>query len=405
MPSKSPKSPRFLAVDFFCGAGGTTRGLLKAGGLVIAGIDKDEGCRETFVGNNTNRFGSKREWKAPAFLPYDIFPRSKGHPGGQRRRIREELDALIGDAKARLPGVPMLFAICAPCQPFTRLSYGEAMSRERSEARARDRSLLDAALHFVRRHEPEMVLSENVGGVRRDIHRAVWDDFRRGLERAGYRTGTEVVCASKFGVPQHRRRAILLGVREDSLGDAPLTLAGDLVVPTSDPRAKVVSVREAIGRFPRLKAGEHHPSVPNHIARGLDEINIRRLRSLMPGESNAGLADTPFGDLSLPCHRRTTERLGVVCFGDVYTRMHPDRPSPTITTRCNSISNGRFGHYDRRQNRGISPREAAALQSFDDDYVFHPADRLEAASRMIGNAVPPLLAKFFAERLVESLRA
>lgn len=92
------------------------------------------------------------------------------------------------------------------------------------------------------------------------------------------------------------------------------------------------------------------------------------------------------------------------CFGDVYTRMHPDRPSPTITTKCHSISNGRFGHYDTRQVRAITPREAAILQSFPEDYVFFPTDQLEPVARMIGNAVPPRLASFYAAYLLRSIK-
>ncbi|MBZ0229230.1 MAG: DNA cytosine methyltransferase, partial [Bauldia sp.] len=96
-------------------------------------------------------------------------------------------------------------------------------------------------------------------------------------------------------------------------------------------------------------------------------------------------------------------RLGDRCFTDVYTRMRPDRPSPTITTKCHSISNGRFGHYAASQVRGISLREAAALQSFPDDYVFYPIDQIEPIARMIGNAVPPRLARFFAGYLADTI--
>ena len=80
-----------------------------------------------------------------------------------------------------------------------------------------------------------------------------------------------------------------------------------------------------------------------------------------------------------------------------------DRPSPTITTKCHSISNGRFGHYDKDQLRGISLREAAILQSFPEDYVFYPDDQIEPLARMIGNAVPPKLAAFFASYLARSI--
>jgi DNA (cytosine-5)-methyltransferase 1 len=115
------------------------------------------------------------------------------------------------------------------------------------------------------------------------------------------------------------------------------------------------------------------------------------------------MESTAFGDLSLKCHRDVNRKLRVRCFTDVYTRMHPARPSPTITTKCHSISNGRYGHYDTSQNRGISLREAAALQSFPDNYVFYPTDRVDPIARMIGNAVPPKLAQYFASYLVNSI--
>ncbi len=144
-------------------------------------------------------------------------------------------------------------------------------------------------------------------------------------------------------------------------------------------------------------------SSPNHKTRALSELNFKRLASAKPGESNAYMQDTEHGDLSLDCHKRVNRKLDTRCFSDVYTRMSPDRPSPTITTKCHSISNGRFGHYDVRQVRGLSLREAAILQSFPDDYIFYPKDEIEPVARMIGNAVPPKLAGFFAGYLVNSL--
>ena len=104
--------------------------------------------------------------------------------------------------------------------------------------------------------------------------------------------------------------------------------------------------------------------------------------------------------LSLDCHRRVNAKLGQRCFNDVYTRMSADKPSPTITTRCHSISNGRFGHYDIAQDRGISVKEASLLQSFPRRYVFYPVDQITPIARMIGNAVPPKMASFFASYLV-----
>ena len=177
----------------------------------------------------------------------------------------------------------------------------------------------------------------------------------------------------------------------------------ELLVPEADPEATVVSVARAIGHLPPIVAGETHPEIPNHRARALSSLNLKRLSSALPGQPNAYMSVTEHGDLSLGCHQRVNARFDDRCFSDVYTRMRPGRPSPTMTTKCHSISNGRFGHYDTTQVRGISLREAAILQSFPEDYVFHPTDQIEPVARMIGNAVPPKLAQFFARYLVKSL--
>ena len=117
---------------------------------------------------------------------------------------------------------------------------------------------------------------------------------------------------------------------------------------------------------------------------------------MAPGEPNFGFAD----DLALPCHRRLDVK-GKRGFGDVYTRVHPDRPAPTITTRFHSVSNGRFGHYE--QDRGLSLHEGALLQSFPPGYEFH-AEGMDTAARMIGNAVPPKLAECLARHLYDAWR-
>lgn len=397
------RTPAFLAVDFFCGAGGTTRGLIDAGGYVIAGVDKDPTCCKTFVENNSN---NSIDANAPQYLEYDIFPKTPRHATGQQRELKTELDVLIKRYKSRARAVPLLFAICAPCQPFTKLSR-KALSKKRKQGRKRDVNLLSEAAKFVSRYRPELVLSENVSGIKDPQYGGVWDAFRGRLERLGYVTGAKVVCTSKFGIPQFRKRSILIAVRKDvvraeRIADLRRT---ELLLPESDPDATLTSVREAIGHLPPIKAGQTHRRLPNHRARALDETNLKRVAAAPPGESNAYMEATRFGNLSLRCHRKVNRKLKTRCFSDVYTRMHPDRPSPTITTKCHSISNGRFGHYDVRQLRGISLREAAILQSFPEDYVFYPTDQIEPIARMIGNAVPPKLAEFYAAYLVNSLVA
>jgi DNA (cytosine-5)-methyltransferase 1 len=392
---------KFLAVDFFCGAGGTTRGLIDAGGYVIAGIDKDARCERTYVENNVNSCVDH----APArFLHYDIFPRRRDYSAGQQRELFQELDELIAYYRRKAPGIPLLFAICAPCQPFTRLSRKQ-MSEERIERRSRDMNLLREACRFVRKYEPELVLSENVASIGDPKYGGVWESFRKSLERLSYATGSKIVCTSRFGIPQFRKRSILMGARRELVraGRFADILQEELLVPEADPNATMVSVAQAIGHLPPIAAGTVHATVPNHRTRALTEINFKRLSSAKPGESNAYMEATEHGDLSLRCHQDVNRKLHARCFSDVYTRMHPDRPSPAITTKCHSISNGRFGHYDPNQVRALSLREAAILQSFPNDYVFYPDDEIEPVSRMIGNAVPPKLAGFFADYLSNSL--
>jgi DNA (cytosine-5)-methyltransferase 1 len=394
--------PAFLAIDFFCGAGGTTRGLIDAGGYVIAGIDKDERCERTYIENNSN---ISLDYSPPRFLKRNIFPSSSRYPEGEQGKLLSDVATLFSLYRGLSPHVPILFAICAPCQPFTTLSRKE-LSEKRKQGRRRDRDLLREACKFVDQFKPQLVLSENVGGIGDHKFGGVWGKFRSTLEALGYVTGTKIVCTSHFGIPQYRKRSILLAARRECvLPERLADLAGtEMLVPESDPDADIVTVRQAISHLPPVGAGEAHVSVPNHRTRSLSELNLRRLAAAKPGQSNAYMENTEHGDLSLDCHRRVNQKLATRCFSDVYTRMHPDRPSPTITTKCHSISNGRYGHFDVRQMRGISLREAAILQSFPDDYVFYPQEMIEPVARMIGNAVPPKLAAFYAGYLARSIR-
>ena len=388
------RKPRFLAVDFYCGAGGTTRGLIDAGGYVIAGVDKQESCRRTYVANNGNETGDR---SYPAFLAFDLFPASDAHPCGQQSDALAKLDPLIAEHRRRYPDIPLMFAICAPCQPFTKLSKGE-LRKERTAERLRDRNLLAHTSRFIELYSPDILLSENVASITDPRYGGIWDDFADRLQRMNYTVSTVHVCASQLGIPQFRKRSIMGAIR------TPHASPNGIELPVRDDTARSLTVGEALAGLPPLEPGKQDPKVPNHVARNLSALNRRRISFAKPGASNSYLVSTPDGDLSLACHRRVKEKLEVNCFTDVYTRMSPDRPSPTITTRCYSITNGRFGHPDVSQPRGISMREAARLQSFADDYVFYPVNRLEPISRMIGNAVPPKMASFYARSLLTAFQ-
>ncbi len=387
--------PEFLAIDFYCGAGGTTRGLIDAGGYVIAGLDKEQGCRKTYVANNGNETGDR---DYPKFLSLDLLPATPDYPAGQQNEAISCLDKLISDHRSRYPDTPWLFAICAPCQPFTKLSEAARSRLPPVEAQLRDRGLLSQTCRFVERYNPDMVLSENVPGIDNARYGGIWKDFIDRLGAIGYQVKTERVCTSGFGIPQYRRRSILAGILM-----SPNQAHDSFSLPLKDDAAQIRTVAEALEGLPPLIAGQKHEEILNHVARNLNELNRKRISYAKPGESNIYLENTPEGDLSLACHKRVNSRHKNRCFTDVYTRMAPNRPAPTITTRCHSITNGRFGHP--YQDRAISMREAARLQSFKDDYIFYPVDRLTPIAQMIGNAVPPVLAHFYASWLVESFKS
>jgi len=244
-------------------------------------------------------------------------------------------------------------------------------------------------LRLIKRFQLAAIICENVEGIANGKS-SVLSQFKTSLKRLGYAFDAKVVNTANFAVPQNRRRTIGIGVDR--------RYTDQVEVPDADPSVhQLVTVQKAIGHLPPLAAGEVHDSLPNHRARGLNDLNLKRISCARPGESNAYLRDTPYGDLSLACHRRLEDKNGVPSFSDTYTRMKADDVGPTITTKLMSITNGRFGHYDVRQNRALTPREGALLQTFPAKYVFYPEDNMEFTCTLIGNAVPPKLARFFGQ--------
>jgi DNA (cytosine-5)-methyltransferase 1 len=380
-----------LAVDFFCGAGGMTNGLISAGLHVLAGVDNEPACETTYV-QNRNRDGTR-----PVYLCKDVFPRSRKYPDGQQHEVRESLAELIKDFRRRT-GVrkpKLVFGICAPCQPFTKITKIE-ISQGRQFKRDNDSNLLLTTTQLIRYFKPDALICENVEGLVSDDPDSVITQFKRRLLRAGYSFEARIINASRFGIPQNRRRTIGLAFLKKRYGEANVLEANPDV-------KKAVTVEETISHLPALAAGEIHPTIRNHRARALSDLNLKRIASVRPGESNHGLRETPYGDLSLECHRRLKVRSGQQTFSDTYTRMNGGDVAPTITTKCISITNGRFGHYDTTQNRGITPREAALLQTFPENYVFSPEDNIQFTATLIGNAVPPKLAKFFGKFIAQKI--
>ncbi len=327
-----------------------TAGLIRAGVDVRLGIDVDPLCGKTYERNTGVQFEC-----------LDIRKLSY-------RRVERAL--------SRGNGRPVLFAACAPCQPFSK-------ARKNGRRGAHDTRLLLEFLRFVLRFRPEYVLSENVPQLQSSGRRIV-RRFLKLLKRAGYRTDHRIVNAADFGVPQHRLRFVILASR----------IVEEVRIPEGPTRKNSPTVRQAIGHLPAIPAGVRVSRPRNHWASALSPENLRRIRAV-PKDG---------GDLrSVPVSLRPPSRKNVGGYGkggffDVYGRMRWDGPAPTLTTRCNSYSNGRYGHPE--QDRAISLREAATLQSFPASYVFY-VRKVEDGARLIGNAVPLRLAFRLARALLK----
>ena len=327
------------AIDLFCGAGGLTRGLIDAGVKVVAGFDTDQHCKHAYETNNKG---------------------AKFHCRDVSRVSGAELKRIWGNAKVRL------LAGCAPCQPFSTAAHSKR-NDEKSDPRY---PLLEHFARLVRVCKPELVTMENVPSVRQH---APFLEFTETLEELGYHVWYSSVPCAEFGVPQNRYRLVLMASR---LGAAP-----KLVRPR---KPNKITVSDAIDGLSELAAGGRDKKDRIHFARNLTPLNLRRLQHSTPGGT---WEDWPM-ELRSECHTKATG----ATFRSVYARMRADEPSPTMTTQFYNFGTGRFGHP--HQDRTITPREAALLQSFPKDYDFvGPDDKLHLnrLGRMIGNAVPPKL--------------
>ena len=264
---------------------------------------------------------------------------------------------------------PILFCGCAPCQPFTKQNTTHPAPADDDRV-----PLLSYFTKLIEECSPDIVFVENVPGIQRlNRHSQPFATFLDGLDTTGYRYAYNPVPLMRYGVPQSRRRLVLLASRHGPIDLPPETHGPG----TQEPR--YVTVRDSIGDLPSIAAGEAHPHVANHRAAGLSKRNIQRIRATPEGGGHQHWHES----LQLPCHMRTNG------YSDVYGRMWWDRPASGLTTRCISYSNGRFGHPE--QDRAISVREAACLQTFPPGFVFEGS--LGSMARQIGNAVPVLMAE------------
>jgi len=335
------------AIDFFCGGGGITRGLIQAGVNVVFGLDSNPLCRQTYENNN--------------HIPY------------LNRDVQEvTAEALIEEFPILQDNDELLMVGCAPCQPFSVLNPNNPNEH-------RSVNLLNEFGRIVQGIRPAHILIENVPGLR-GRGGEVLQEFLNMLNNEGYEYDYGIINAKNYGVPQNRRRFILIASRRFQPHIPPST-HGEGLLP-------YVNVFDAIHNYPALEAGESNENIPNHRTAGLSAINIQRLQATPV--NGGGRTDWP-PELWLNCHENFTGHT------DVYGRMRWDNVAPTLTVKCFSISNGRFAHPE--QNRAISLREAAALQTFPDDYVFF--GNLQEIGKQIGNAVPVLLAQHIGSYILE----
>ena len=330
-------NPLGSVVDLFCGAGGLTHGLRLENFRVTAGVDVDHQCRYAYEHNNNAKF------------------------------IHRDIDDLTADELVSffVKEQPRILVGCAPCQPFS------IYNQKNNDPNWR---LLRRFGELIVQTKPDVVSMENVPSLLNFRGGDIFNRFRQVLVDTGYYVYHRVVFLPEYGLPQYRSRLVLMASLHGAL---------ELENPTFK-CGSYRTVEQAIGSLPPIAAGETDPNDPLHSASRLSVLNLKRIRASMPGGSWEDWDE----ELLAECHKANTGK----GYKSVYGRMKLDEPSPTITTQFFGFGNGRFGHPE--QDRALSLREGAILQSFPSYYEFIPSCeqiQIKVIGRMIGNAVPVLL--------------
>lgn len=338
-----------IAVDLFSGAGGTTCGLKKAGIGVALAVEIDKWAARSYSFNN------------PEVV---LFEEDIRNISG--RRIME---TIVVDADEHL-----LLVACPPCQGFSTIG-------KKDEADIRNQLIFEY-LRLIKELKPTFLLMENVSGITNKRNRHIFDQFIK-LIKDQYFVAYDILNAADYGVPQNRKRLVLHGVKKDRVGkDFNVRLPQRTHSKDGDGNTDKWITAEVIMDLPEIKNGEEYlgEGIHNHISNRLTDINLKRIRYI---RKNGGSRNVLPDELMLKCHKNNKGH------SDVYGILDTSKPSVTITGGCMTYSKGRFGHPT--QDRALSGREAARLQSFDDSYVFW-GNRVELA-KQIGNAVPVKLAE------------
>ena len=340
-----------VAVDLFCGIGGLTYGLNKSGIKVAAGVDLDEKCKFAFEENNSALFINKSVKTISSKEILKLYP-------------SESMKVLVG---------------CAPCQPFSQHTQ-KKKGRETKE----DWGLLYHFLELIMKVNPVVVSMENVPQI---VKHKVFSDFVEGLKLKKYHVNWQNVYCPDYGIPQKRRRLVLLASK---LGNITL-------VPATHKPENYKTVKMAIGKLETIEAGSSSKNDRLHRSAVLSKVNLKRIKKSVPGGSWRDWDE----NLRAVCHKKESGNT----YSSVYARMRWNKPSPTITTQFFSFGTGRFGHPE--QDRAISIREGATLQTFPKKYKFLPLSspvELTTLGRYIGNAVPVRLGEIIGRTIIKHLK-
>ncbi len=349
LKQKRKLTQQIVAVDLFCGIGALTHGLSQAGIEVAAGYDIDESCRFGYEYNN------KVPFYAQSVANLQGVDLEQHYPANS-------LKILVG---------------CAPCQPFSSHT-NKIKSKSDQDQRW---SLLDSFGKLVEEVRPDFVSMENVPNLK---NQDVFCRFVATLENLGYKVNFQIVYCPDYGIPQTRKRLILLASPFAKPRLIDRTHSSDNYIPAS----------EFIEKLPPIAAGEIYQKDKLHRSPNMTEIMLERIRQSKP---NGTWLDWDM-ELRSPCHQNESGST----YKAVYGRMGWDTPAPTITTQFYNFGTGRFGHPD--QDRALSLREGALLQTFPSDYKFVETDaeiNFTRIGRYIGNAVPVKLGTIIGLSILE----
>lgn len=341
-----------VAIDLFCGIGGLTYGLQQAGIKVLAGVDIDSSCKYAYEKNNNAIFINKSVEDLRS----------------------EELIKLYKNYKIKI------LVGCAPCQPFSNYSLRYQKNGKKDEKW----KLLYQFANLIEKVNPDIISMENVPQLEKE---KVFQDFLLILQKNKYYVSWKIINCAEYGVPQNRKRLVLLASKFGNI---------EIHTPIYSPE-NYKTVIETIGFLPKIKDGESCKLDPLHKASKLSTINKLRIKNSIPGGSWKSWDPS----LILKCHLKSSGKT----YGSVYGRMEWNKPSPTITTQFYGYGNGRFGHPE--QDRAISLREGALLQSFPRNYIFINPEKPQSNRELgthIGNAVPVKLGEYIGISIIEHLK-